>query len=227
MSRLLSAEQCGSAARRPVWSKPEEAPRFAAWSSESIARVVAAAVPVGDAECGLPVVEEIVDIEQVRADAFAAGFDEGQRVLLEAVQQERMALAELAGALDALQPEPTAALATLLAETVDRLVRQIVGQVTLDAETLLARCEAAAQLIGDEVKPATLRLNPADADRLGGATLPVPLLADEAIAPGTLLLETAQGWIEDGPAVRLERLRNALDGMAPAQLSPTQGSSAR
>jgi flagellar assembly protein FliH len=210
MSNLLSAEQCGTAMRRPVWAKPDEA-QFAAWSADAVIEAAATAA------CGVPVAEEVIDIERLKVDSFTAGFDEGQRVLLEAIAQERAAVAELAGALEALRPEPTGALAALLAETVDRLVRQIVGEVILDQETLIARCEAAAALIGDEVKPATLRLNPADAARLEGAVLPVTMVADEGIAPGTLLLETAQGWIEDGPAVRLERLRNALDAMAPAQ----------
>jgi flagellar assembly protein FliH len=208
MSNLLSAEQCSGAMRRPVWSKADEMPQFAAWSAESVAAA-------NMADCGAAVVEDVINIDQLKADAFAAGFDEGQRVLLEAVAHERQALAELAGALETLQPESSGALAAMLAETVDRLVRQIVGEVTLDAETLLARCEAAAALIGDEVKPATLKLNPIDAERLDGASLPVPMAADESVAPGMLLLETAQGWIEDGPAVRLERLRSALDGMGP------------
>ena len=209
MSNLLSAEICSGATRRPVWSKPDEA-QFAAWSMDAVAAV-------NMADCGVAVAEDIIDADQLKADAFAAGFDEGQRVLLEAVQEERDALAELAGALDVLKPEPTGALAALLAETVDRLVRQIVGEVSLDKDTLLARCEAAAALIGDEVKPATLRLNPMDAERLGSATLSVPMVADESVAPGMLLLETSQGWIEDGPAVRLERLRSALDAMGPGK----------
>ena len=207
MSNLLSAEQCGGATRRPVWSKPDEA-AFAAWSMEAI-------VAAGTADRGPPIAEDVLDVDALKTDAFARGFDEGQRVLLEAVQQERDALAELAGALEVLQPEPTAALAAMLADTVDRLVRQIVGEVTLDEEMLIARCEAAAALIGDEVKPSSLRLNPLDAERLGAAILPVTMIADESVAPGMLLLETAQGWIEDGPAVRLERLRAALDSMGP------------
>jgi flagellar assembly protein FliH len=208
MSNLLSAEFCSGATRRPVWSKPDAAPHFAAWTADAIA---VASV----ADNGMPVAEDIIDIDALKAEAFAQGFDEGQRVLLEAVQHERTALSELAGSLEVLQPEPTGALAAMLAETVDRLVRQIVGEVQLDQDTLLARCEAAAALIGDEVKPASLRINPADAERLGDAVLPVPMIADESVAPGMLLLETAQGWIEDGAAVRLERLRSALDGMGP------------
>ena len=34
-----------------------------------------------------------------------------------------------------------------------------------------------------------------------------------ALERGTLILETGHGWVEDGPAVRLERLRAELDRM--------------
>jgi flagellar assembly protein FliH len=33
------------------------------------------------------------------------------------------------------------------------------------------------------------------------------------LAPGTIRLDTGAGWVEDGPNVRLEKLRNALDRM--------------
>jgi hypothetical protein len=32
-----------------------------------------------------------------------------------------------------------------------------------------------------------------------------------------VLLETAEGWVEDGPAIRLERLRAELDKVAAAR----------
>jgi flagellar assembly protein FliH len=46
------------------------------------------------------------------------------------------------------------------------------------------------------------------------ADLPVDVAADPALPRGTVVLETGHGWIEDGPAVRLDRLRAELDKMA-------------
>ncbi len=37
------------------------------------------------------------------------------------------------------------------------------------------------------------------------------MVSDSHIAPGTILLETGDGWLEDGPEVRLDKLRAALD----------------
>jgi flagellar assembly protein FliH len=96
---------------------------------------------------------------------------------------------------------------------VDRLVRQVVGEVDVDGALLTKRAQAAAALIGQETDAARLRLNPADLPLIEAARLPVEIVGDEAIERGGLLLETGQGWIEDGPAVRLDRLRAELDRM--------------
>ena len=126
---------------------------------------------------------------------------------------ERDAVARLAEALESLQPEQSNALALILAEAVERLVRQVVGASEIDRQLLVARAEAAASLITDEMAPARLRLNPEDAAVIESARLPVTLVADATLARGSLILETGEGWIEDGPAIRLERLRAELDRM--------------
>jgi flagellar assembly protein FliH len=100
---------------------------------------------------------------------------------------------------------------------VSRLIRQIVGQVEVDGALLAARAQAAAAMIGQETDAARLRLNPADLALIEGARIPVEMVGDPSIERGGLLLETGQGWIEDGPTVRLDRLRAELDRMgAPA-----------
>jgi flagellar assembly protein FliH len=113
-----------------------------------------------------------------------------------------------------LRPEPTNALALLLAETVDRLVREIVGQVAIDPMVLLERAKAAAALIGENVEPSRLRAHPEDAALLAPAQIDIAIEPDPSLARGTLILETGHGWVEDGPAVRRERLRAELDKMA-------------
>ena len=39
------------------------------------------------------------------------------------------------------------------------------------------------------------------------------LVPDKAMQRGCVRLETAEGWVEDGPDVRLSRLRALLDDM--------------
>jgi flagellar assembly protein FliH len=148
------------------------------------------------------------------AQAHANGYDEARATVEAEYAAERDALTRLVEALHVLQPEPTNALALLLAETVDRLVRETVGEVEIDASRLLARAKAAAELIGENVEPSKLRANPEDLAILADAAFPIPLQGDPDLPRGTIVLETGHGWIEDGPAVRLERLRARLDAMA-------------
>lgn len=182
---------------RPVsfmpWARPHRAP-----------------VPAGF-ECEPESAAPVVDLAAVEADAFAQGFAEGRRTAELEVADERASLLRLAELLDALRPEPHRELGLLLAETVERLVRQIVGEVTLDKDIILRRATAAAEMIAEELTPARMRLSPEDHERLKDATLPVEKIADPSLAPGMVLVETGEGWIEDGPEVGLEKLRIALD----------------
>ena len=159
--------------------------------------------------------------EQERArleeEAFAAGHAEGRREAELDYEAERDALARLAQSLQVLRPEPANALALLLAETVDRLVHEVVGQVEVDANLLLARAQQAAALVARDVEPTKLRAHPDDIVHLEHAALDIALEADPGLARGSIVLETGHGWIEDGPAVRLERLRAELDRMGAPQ----------
>lgn len=159
-----------------------------------------------------------VTAEQERArlqeEAFALGIEEGRKTVEAEFAAERDALGRLAESLAALRPEPANAFALLLAETVDRLVRQVVGEVEIDATLLLARAKAAAELVAKDVEPTKLRVHPDDIAYFEAARLDVPLHADPTLTRGALVLETGHGWIEDGPAVRLDRLRAELDKMA-------------
>ncbi|HEX4739497.1 MAG TPA: FliH/SctL family protein [Allosphingosinicella sp.] len=197
-----------------LWSD-DESERIASVGSFAIERGEPTFTPWGsgeEPEAGESPVTPL-DLETVRAEAFARGREEGKRAAEIELAAERDAIARIAEALETLRPESSNILALVLAETVERLVRQIVGTAEIDRATLVARAEAAAALVADEVAPARLRLHPDDVPLLEGADIPVALAADPTLTRGSLILETGEGWIEDGPAVRLERLRAELDRM--------------
>jgi flagellar assembly protein FliH len=148
------------------------------------------------------------------SDPYQLGIEEGRRTAALEYAAERDAIARLAESLEVLRPEPTNALALLLAEAVDRLVRQVIGEVEIDPMLLLERAKAAAALVGENTAPSRLRAHPQDAEMLAQARLDIPVEADPLLMRGAIVLETGNGWIEDGPAVRLERLRAELDRMA-------------
>ncbi|HEX7876984.1 MAG TPA: flagellar biosynthesis protein [Sphingobium sp.] len=152
-------------------------------------------------------------IEQARMEAFAQGFDEGCRVIGDGQAAEAEARNRLAGALEMLTPAPSGMLSTMLSATVVRLVEQIVGEVEIDIERLLQRCDTVAAFIDENDAKGALYLNPDDIALLEGEEIGVKLVADKAMHRGCVRLETADGWVEDGPDVRLSRLRALLDEM--------------
>jgi flagellar assembly protein FliH len=147
----------------------------------------------------------------LHAEVFARGFEEGRRTVELELADERAAVARFAESLEALRPEPHAALAAVLAETVERLVRQIVGGVEIDAALFANRAAEAAALVADEIQPSSLVVHPDDMPLLKEARIPLELASDDNMERGSFRIECAGGWIEDGRSVRLDRLRSALD----------------
>ncbi|WP_022683766.1 FliH/SctL family protein [Sphingobium bisphenolivorans] len=166
-----------------------------------------------------PAVHDIVPLsdedmlEQARIEAFAMGFDEGSRVTAEESAANAEARDRLAEALTMLAPAPSGMLSTMLSATVVRLVEQIVGEVEIDIERLVQRCDIVAAFIEDNDDKSALHLHPDDATLLEDQEIGVKLVADRDMHRGCVRLETADGWVEDGPDVRLSRLRALLDDM--------------
>lgn len=209
MSRLLSAETLGEAQSVTIATLGKNPAgtfhaRFADGQQVVRARPFAAAKPE----------EPAVDpLERVRADAFAQGFDEGVRVATESVVADEEARARLGMALEQIAPAANGALSTLLSAAVLRIVTKIVGEVPVDAELLARRVDAVAAFIEEGQGRQRLHVNPEDIALLHGREFGLELTPDPAIGRGSVRLDTAEGWIEDGPDVQLSRLKALLDGM--------------
>jgi flagellar assembly protein FliH len=143
-------------------------------------------------------------------DPFARGLAEGQRIAEAAFVAERHQLLALLAGAEALQDEPSEELAQLIADTVERLVRQIVASAPIDADWLQAQAETAAAMVADADKARTLWVHPDDAALLEGCPLTLAIESDAAMIRGTVRIETSTGWIEHGRAVYLDELRAAL-----------------
>lgn len=152
-------------------------------------------------------------MEEARMEAFTMGFDEGCRITAQTHADATQAQERLTQALEMLAPAPSGMLSTMLSATVVRLVEQIVGEVEIDIERLVQRCDTVAAFIEDNQGKSALHLHPDDISLLDGATIGVALVPDKAMHRGCVRLETADGWVEDGPDVRLARLRALMDDM--------------
>lgn len=216
MSDMSSAasRQFEDAARVPVWTRPSsggftargtgEAGGFSAWTRGD---------PGQGADHGFRsnASNDVGDAEALIAQGYADGLNEGRRLAMIELEEERAALQRLAAGLDCLNPQGSDGLAAMLADSVKRLVTQIMGEVEINSDTLLERTQAVAAMIAEETAPSRLRLHPTDVVRLQGAPISVELIGDPMLAPGTIVLDTGSGWVEDGPHVRLEKLRAQLD----------------
>ena len=198
------------AERVPVWTRPER-PSFTTAASGNPARFSAWVEPSAPAAPIILPAEPAHDIDAIQTEAYTQGFDAGYTAAAESFAAERAALVRLAEGLEAFRPEPAPDLGRLIAEAVKRLVGQIVGEVAVDPAITEARARAVADLLADEIGTARVRVHPADLERLAEAELGLQLCPDPTLAEGTLIAETQGGWIEDGPAMRLDRLRAALD----------------
>ncbi|AEH62985.1 hypothetical protein [Zymomonas mobilis] len=147
-----------------------------------------------------------IDIEAIKKEAYDQGFQQGRNSALIEVKEERQAVGQLARSLEVLKAEPPRALASVFADVVDRLIHQIIGEVSIDAVRLRKRVDAVAAMIPEEMKPCCLFLNPADISRLGGVELPVEIKEDSSLQEGSVRLETSQGYIENGTKSLLEKL---------------------
>lgn len=158
-------------------------------------------------------VEPVDPVEQAAQEAFLQGFQEGERLAREAAERDNDARAELAAALGRMAQAGEGELARLLSEAVIRLVAQIIGETPIDPETLKARCAAVAACVDNDETRAVLEVNPEDLPLLEMEHMAVTLAANPDLRRGSVRLATADGWVEDGPDVRLDRLRALMDDM--------------
>ena len=211
MSSRYAAAQDGDILRVPVWTRNPKVARFIAWGAEPAWQEPGA---IEEEQDPAPVP---IDLDAVQAQSFSDGYAAGMEAGRREADAARAAIRALAASLEVVRPEPTQALGGLIAATVERLVAEVVGTTPVDRKTLLLRAQAAAALIGDETRPAVLKLNPDDVMLLDDVALPVAIEADATLARGALRLETVSGWIEDSPALRLARLHAGLDRVAAAR----------
>lgn len=156
--------------------------------------------------------------EPVRADPretrYLEGIAEGRAQALAELEEQRLALAELARNIAACRPEAPEALAEVLYEAVGRLVAQVVGDIEVGETLIRERVQTVAKLIAEQAGPARMRLHPNDIALLGDTSFDFALIPDATLLPGSVIVETASGWIEHGAEAGIERLRHTLDQLS-------------
>jgi len=156
---------------------------------------------------------EVDPVEQASQEGFLIGFQEGERVTRETMAADDMARFALADAIAQIASAGEGMLASLLSHAVLRLVTQTVGEVAIDEARLSERCAAVAACIDPDDRKAVLEVNPDDLPLMDAGGIGVALSPNPQLGRGSVRLATVDGWIEDGPEVRLARLKALMDDM--------------
>ncbi len=154
------------------------------------------------------------ELEAAYTDGVAAGRAAAEAEL--ATREE--ARAGLSLALARLDEGLGQQLADRLAQAVMGLCQATMAPYAIDPAALQRRCIAAAGMVGEGIINASLRLHPDDIDLLDrGFASTWHIVPDGALERGTLVFDTAEGAVEDGPAQWRAALAEAL-GAEPLAL---------
>ncbi len=147
---------------------------------------------------------------EAQDDRFAQGFADGFAAGLARRSEDDRAADRLEKALLTLRPEPADDLGTLIAETVQRLVRQVVADCPISSHEVLQRAQRAAALIAKEDAATVLHLHPEDAKLLPAEIAGLTIIPQPDLARGDIVIPCAAGTIEDRISQRLAALEAAL-----------------
>jgi flagellar assembly protein FliH len=143
-------------------------------------------------------------------DRYAEGYAAGRENAEAQFASERTRYRALIQSCEALLPEPSDELAVLIAKTVETIVRATVGEVEINQATLVARAKRAAALVSDVDSLRSLHVHPDDLILLDGEAMAVTLVGDPSLMRGSVRMQSATGWIEDGVSCHLELLTEQL-----------------
>lgn len=145
------------------------------------------------------------------ARAFADGEAHGRAMAQQDLIEQAETRAGLALSLARLDEALARELTGRLAETVAALCEATLAPLALDRELLERRCVDAAARVGEGVIDATLRLHPDDLDMLDPAFASTwHILSDGSLERGTVIFDTPDGAVVDGPGEWRDALREAL-----------------
>jgi flagellar assembly protein FliH len=143
-------------------------------------------------------------------DLYGRGLADGQLMAETAFDIERQNLHRLIAAAQAIRAEDNAEIGTLLNSAILQILRNIVGDLPINAQYLERQIMQATDLLTEADQGRSINLHPADFALLKSANLPLPCKSDHTLAAGDIRIECSEGWIEHGPGFALQRLGAAL-----------------
>lgn len=148
---------------------------------------------------------------EVSPDEYARGLHDGQCLAAAAFEPEKEALLGLLSSANALSPKVGPELNLLLRESVIALARQMLTNITIDADFLDTQIAEAVAIITEADDARRICLHPEDAALVGERIHSLSVHSDATVSRGSIRIDCSKGWIEHGVALGLQRLQ-ALSG---------------
>lgn len=175
---------------------------------EDTARVESAVEMVALAQARLAAVDAYRETQAKagHAEGFAAGYEEGRAL---AAREAAETVARLHGEMEAARDHLRAAVGRLALDVVRRITTELGPEATLAALTE----RAVRDVLPDA--PITVHVAPASVGavttRLWPIGVPIEVQADETLAPGDCIIETAAGRSHAGLEVQLTALERVFE----------------
>ena len=156
-------------------------------------------------------IRETESVSDIAQKSYDQGFAEGFAKAEAAMRDKFTEMQNLLAAADALQIEPTAEIAQLVCDLVERIVTPICETMPVTREWLLKKIESAMPHIAACSGAQTLWLNPKDAELLQGVDLKIDLQTDPTMPRATLQIRSSIGYLETGVSPFIQQIHDALD----------------
>ncbi len=219
--RPISIMATGEAQFMPVWQMQPAASAFRPSPIfSSMADLAEADLHAQPMDYGLDamadddmIVEEGPSPEEMLVQAYDQGVADGIAQAQAEMQASDGATQALAQAIIALRPQLSQGLCAMLLHAMKQMLERSSGFAEPDAAVLEKHCRSLATLVTRDMRGSTLHLHPDDLKLLGDAECGLVLTPDASIRRGTVSLNHADGWIEQGTQPTLDALQGLIDDL--------------
>ncbi len=219
--RPISIMATGEAQFMPVWQMQPAASAFRPSPIfSSMADLAEADLHAQPMDYGLDamadddlMVEEGPSPEEMLVQAYDQGVADGIAQAQAEMQASDGATQALAQAIIALRPQLSQGLCAMLLHAMKQMLERSSGFAEPDAAVLEKHCRSLATLVTRDMRGSTLHLHPDDLKLLGDAECGLVLTPDASIRRGTVSLNHADGWIEQGTQPMLDALQGLIDDL--------------
>ena len=156
-------------------------------------------------------VAEISAADCITQQSYEQGFADGLAKAETAMRGQLAAMQKLLVEANALQIEPTAEIAQMICDLVERLVTPICEKMPVTRQWLLRQIDKAMPHIAECSEAQTLWLNPDDAALLDGVDFAFDVQTDPMMPRATLQIRSSTGYLETGISPFIQQMHDALD----------------